>query len=165
MTLSGSRFSELSKRISIFLSYNENLDCRLTYSNYISRLYEVKIQFVILNEYFDPSNQDDPIKTVINDQYYKFISPRSYNYYEVFVEKNTYEIDQGFLFSSKINGNFYRAGKTNSHITELDENNSDYDFALIRIMLDSEVKHYESRVYGVIDAIGTLGGIFEITFW
>ena len=32
-------------------------------------------------------------------------------------------------------------------------------------MLDSEVKDYKARVYGVIDALGTLGGIFEIVFW
>ena len=32
-------------------------------------------------------------------------------------------------------------------------------------MLDSKVKHYKSITYGVIDAIGTLGGVFEILFW
>ena len=32
-------------------------------------------------------------------------------------------------------------------------------------MLDSEVKVYQARIYGIIDAIGTLGGAFEIVFW
>ena len=33
------------------------------------------------------------------------------------------------------------------------------------ITLDSEIKNYKARVYGIIDAIGTLGGAFEIIFW
>ena len=32
-------------------------------------------------------------------------------------------------------------------------------------MLDSEIKDYKARAYGIIDAIGTLGGTFEIAFW
>ena len=32
-------------------------------------------------------------------------------------------------------------------------------------MLDSKVKHYECKTYGMIDAIGTLGGVFEILYW
>ena len=33
------------------------------------------------------------------------------------------------------------------------------------IMLDSEVKNYKARIYGIIDAIGTLGGTYGIVFW
>ena len=33
------------------------------------------------------------------------------------------------------------------------------------LKLDSEVKNYKGRVYGIIDAIGTLGGAFEIILW
>ena len=32
-------------------------------------------------------------------------------------------------------------------------------------MLDSEMKNYKASVYGIIDAIGTLGGTFEIVLW
>ena len=33
------------------------------------------------------------------------------------------------------------------------------------IRLDSKVKHFNSRIYGILDAVGTLGGIFEILLW
>ena len=32
-------------------------------------------------------------------------------------------------------------------------------------MIDPEVKDYKSRVYGIVDAIGTLGDTYEIIFW
>ena len=32
-------------------------------------------------------------------------------------------------------------------------------------MLDAKLKHYKSITYGIIDGIGTLGGVFEILFW
>ena len=35
----------------------------------------------------------------------------------------------------------------------------------IDIRLDSGAKHYVSSTYGIIDAIGTLGGVFEILYW
>ena len=39
------------------------------------------------------------------------------------------------------------------------------DFFQLTITLDAEVKDYKSRVYGIIDAIGTLGGAFGIISW
>ena len=38
-------------------------------------------------------------------------------------------------------------------------------FLNFEVMLDAKVKHYKSITYGVIDAIGTLGGVFEILLW
>ena len=38
-------------------------------------------------------------------------------------------------------------------------------FLNFEVRLDAKLKHYKSITYGIIDAIGTLGGVFEILFW
>ena len=60
--------------------------------------------------------------------------------------------------------NFLELEKKNSYSSELEANNRE-KFLYLTLMLDSGIKHYSSKVYGIIDAIGTLGGVFEIIFW
>ena len=52
----------------------------------------------------------------------------------------------------------------NSHFAEIFSVNGKRDIFTMYITLDSEIKNYKARVYGIIDAIGTLGGAFEIIF-
>ena len=52
----------------------------------------------------------------------------------------------------------------NSHFAEVFSVNGKIDIFTMYITLDSEIKNYKARVYGIIDAIGTLGGAFEIIF-
>ena len=74
-----------------------------------------------MNEYFDPSDREDPIKRLITDKYLGYFSPNVFNRYNLFVEKNTYQIEGG-LFNSQKNGKFYTVSKENTHITKLTEN-------------------------------------------
>ena len=39
-----------------------------------------------------------------------------------------------------------------------------YQFATISVTLDLESKHYKSSVYHFLEAIGTIGGIYELLF-
>ena len=55
--------------------------------------------------------------------------------------------------------------QTNSYQTKSYAYNSSTDFFQLSILLDTEMKNYKARVYGIIDAIGTLGGVFEIISW
>ena len=55
--------------------------------------------------------------------------------------------------------------QTNSYQTKSYAYNSSIDFFQLSILLDTEMKNYKARVYGIIDAIGTLGGAFEIISW
>ena len=32
-------------------------------------------------------------------------------------------------------------------------------------MADRRIRHFRSIAYGIIDALGTFGGVFEILFW
>ena len=71
----------------------------------------MNVNLVIANEYFDPSNKEDPIQTVINDQYYATFSSDKLTRYNVFIQKNTYEIESGNLFTSKKTGEFYKVSR------------------------------------------------------
>ena len=117
---------------------------------------------IIGNEQFDPSNKDEPIKRLITDQYFSYFSPRELNYYNMYIGLNTYEIESG-IFNSKKTGQFFTITKENIHTSELKSSNK--SLLNFDIRLDSEAKHYVSSTYGIIDAIGTLGGVFEILYW
>ena len=109
--LTGSFSSENFNSIVVELKYEFNNQCSLSYEQFIERVFEVRMQFIFANEYFDPLKNEDPIKTVISDQYYVYMSPKLYTNYDIFIEKNTYEIEKGYLFSNKKIGEFFRAGK------------------------------------------------------
>ena len=55
--------------------------------------------------------------------------------------------------------------KINSHYSHPFHLGNKIEFFSMTIMLDSEVKNYKARIYGIIDAIGTLGGTYGIVFW
>ena len=77
-------------------------------------------------------------------------------------ENNTYEIDNGYIFSDVKKGNFYQtSGYRQDYVTRVDifENRV---ISAITLNLDTESKHFESTVYQLMDLIGTIGGIFEL---
>ena len=110
-TIKGSRHSRIHKNIQYSLSYKSNSSCPLTYEEFINRTRTFRMNLIISNEYFDPYNKDDPIHTIINDQYYVAFSADRYVDYHMFIEKNTYEIESGGFFSGKKSGEFFRASK------------------------------------------------------
>ena len=137
----------------------------MSYEEFVEEVYEVRADLIIANEYLDPNNIQDPVQTVITNQYYAYSSPKVFKYYDIFIEKNTYKIDSGILSSDLKTGNLYRAARTSSNTADLIGTSLDPILMSIRIGLESEVKHFQSKTYRLIDAIGTIGGIFEIMFW
>ena len=117
---------------------------------------------IIGDERLDISNRDEPIRRLITDQHYSRFSPKTYNYYDMFIGMNTYEIEGG-MFSSGKTGKFYTVSRESTHISEI-LNTQHKPFLKFEVRLDAKVKHYKSITYGIIDAIGTLGGFFEILF-
>ena len=77
-------------------------------------------------------------------------------------KNNTYDIDNGYIFSDVKKGNFYQiSGFKQERITRLDNDQDNFMSAII-LNLDTESKHFESNVYQIMDSIGTIGGIFEL---
>ena len=83
----------------------------MTYDEFVTKTKYFVFNLVIANEYFDPYNRDDPVQTTTNDQYYITFSADRYAEYEVFIEKNTYEIESGNIFGGKQSGEFYSADR------------------------------------------------------
>ena len=110
-SLTGSSFSKIFRNMNLVIKYRPNTFWPLTYEEFLNKVDYLRLNLVIANEYFDPYNKEDPIQTVINDQYYVIFSPDKLTRYSVFVQKNTYEIDTGNLFSEKKAGEFYRASR------------------------------------------------------
>ena len=61
--------------------------------------------------------------------------------------------------------NFIGQAEINSYSTRTFIYNDFVDILYLDILLDTEMKEYKSKVYGILDAIGTLGGAFEIISW
>ena len=81
----------------------------------------------------------------------------------MFVGKNTYEMEGG-MFSSDKTGEFYTVTRDNTHTRKLSDTR-DKVYLSFEARLEGQMKHYKSSTYGIIDVIGTLGGVFEIIFW
>ena len=81
-------------------------------------MYQVRFNLVIGNERFDPSNRQEPIQRLITDQHYSYFSPNVFNYYTMFIAKNTYEIEGG-MFSSQNTGKFYTVSRETSHTRKI----------------------------------------------
>ena len=62
-------------------------------------------------------------------------------------------------------GKFFRAHKERRDTHELFVNLTRQITFEFQITLDSEEKHHSATIYGAIDAIGTLGGVYEIVLW
>ena len=64
-------------------------------------------------------------------------------------------------------GQFFRVSKEKQdrHDLHTIQNQTRVTTFEFQIMLGPEEKHYSAKVYGVIDAIGTLGGVHEMVLW
>ena len=83
----------------------------MTYEELESKVDFFDFSFLIANERFEPSNMEDPVQTVLNDQYRVSFSVDRQTEYEIHVQKSTYEIDSGNLFSQKKTGEFYKVSR------------------------------------------------------
>ena len=100
--LSESLFSDKGYNSAVIMLYFEpQSDCQITYEEYLDSIHYSSLNLFVSNEYFDPSDMESPIKTSINDNYIHYISPRFHNRFLLNVQKNTYEIDSGGIFSEK----------------------------------------------------------------
>ena len=92
-----------------------------------------------------------------------FLTQDSFQLIICIFQNNTYEIDNGYFFSDVKKGNFYQISKQTSNSISLIDT-SIRNLASISATLDLESKHYKSSVYHFIEAIGTIGGIYELLF-
>ena len=102
----------------LLYSYQYNPSCPLTFEEYIDKLYEIDLRLIIANERFDPSNREEPIKRLITDQYSSSSTPKMFNYYNMFIGMNTYEIESG-IFTSQKTGKFYTVSRESTHSSEI----------------------------------------------
>ena len=100
--LSGSQYSDSGYNSVLILGFYEyQSDCPITYEEYSDSIQLGVLNLIVSNEYFDPSNVENPISTVINSNYDHYYSPKFHNRFSLNVQKNTYEINNGGLFSDK----------------------------------------------------------------
>ena len=85
----------------VVLYYEYQNDCPITYDEYIDSIQYFGSNLIVMNEYFDPSDIENPISTVINDDYDHFFSPKLHNRHWLNIQKNIYGIDNGSIFSDK----------------------------------------------------------------
>ena len=160
ITLSGGVLTEYFNRVSLSVSYIPN-NSWASFEEFAKETYEIHINFLVAHETLDAKNFEDPISTVIDDQYYISIHPSSFTYYDFSIQKNQYEIDNGYLLSDIKQGNLYQVGGTASSVIG---DNYQNKFFISNFKLSSGSKIYKSQVYQFFDALGTIGGVFELFF-
>ena len=62
-------------------------------------------------------------------------------------------------------GQFFRVKNERKDSHDLFDTSTQKTTFEFQIMLDSEEKLHSAKIYGFIDAIGTLGGVHEIVLW
>ena len=72
---------------------------------------------------------------------------------------------QEILFLKNKQGKFFRANNERRDSHDLFDTSTQKTTFEFQIMLDSEEKLHSAKIYGFIDAIGTLGGVHEIVLW
>ena len=68
-------------------------------------------------------------------------------------------------FLKNKSGQFFRVQNERKDSHDQNANLSKKISLEFQIMLGTEEKHFSAKIYGVIDAIGTLGGVHEIVLW
>ena len=140
--------------------YNSSNSCA-TLQQFKDNVYEISANFFVVNENLDPNNLDDPISTTSDDQYAINIDPSFYTTYDILIQKNEYEIDKGYVLEDISKGNLYQvAGSTH----KIARSHNDHTFFYGTIMISPESKIYKSQTYKLLDAIGTIGGVYELAF-
>ena len=65
----------------ILFYYQYDSSCPLSFEEYVDNIQYASLNLIVTNENFDPSNIDNPIGTVINDNYNTYFSPKVFNRY------------------------------------------------------------------------------------
>ena len=100
--LSASQYSDNGyNSVLIYSLYEYQSDCPISYEEYSDSVIYLFLNLIISNEYFDPSDIENPIRASTNDDYDFFYTPKFFNRYTLHVQKNSYEIDNGGIFSDK----------------------------------------------------------------
>ena len=112
---------------------------------------------MIWNAYFAFNNLDQPIQHYLDE---RIQMPLAYNFRrftKAYVRENRYVLNDDIFGFQQKEGKFY---SVNSYHTRLDPYQS--NFYHLKIEIDSQIDEYERTVTTLLDATGTLGGIFEL---
>ena len=77
-------------------------------------------------------------------------------------KNNEYQIDKGYFLDDVQKGNLYQVAGTTQSTTKQGKNGTAFFESIFR--LGSESKIYKARTYKFLDALGTIGGVYELTF-
>ena len=114
---------------------------------------------ILLTPYFDFNDLENPIKYQLSDLQYMVLDSSYFYSANLKVRKNFYTLyDSIFGLSNEQSGTFYSYEDSNAYTLPPYENY----LARIDIQLDAQIDRYERTVQTIFEAIGTIGGIYEI---
>ena len=117
------------------------------------------VDILILNPYFDFNDIEHPIKHQLSQAHGAILDINYLYVSSLNIRQNFYTLyDSIFGFSGEQSGTFYSYESSSTYTA------SPYDSYLLRadILLDAQIDRYERTVQTVFEAIGTIGGIYEI---
>ena len=112
-----------------------------------------------MTPYFDYSDIDNPVKYHMESNHFLVLNNDYFYVMKMFIRKNEYTLnDDIFGFREGKSGVFYSL--VNSQTLSIASNGA--DFAHVYFNLDNQIDEYERTVQTIFEAIGTIGGNYEI---
>ena len=131
----------------------------MPYNEVLSALSGSIVNILIMTPYFDYSDIDNPVKYHMEQNQYLVLNTDYFYIMNMFIRKNEYTLnDDIFGLQEARDGVFYSF--TDSQTLPVASNGA--DFAHIYFNLDSQIDQYERTVQTIFEAIGTIGGNYEI---
>ena len=159
LRLQSNSFGKFSKVLAVYVKPCQGYDYWKPYEQILRKLQYSTLNINVLAPYFDFRDLENPIKYHINDQHYLFFDYQNTLIMRMDIRKSLFTVyDSVFGISSPKKGSFYTIEK--SDIMPVLFN--DKDFAQITIGLDNQIDEYESSVQTIFEAIGTIGGLYEM---
>ena len=112
-----------------------------------------------MTPYFDYSDIENPVKYHMEANHYFVVNTDYFYVTNMFIRKNEYTLnDDIFGLREATDGVFYSL--VDSRTIPVATNGG--DFAHVYFNLDSQIDQYERTVQTIFEAIGTIGGNYEI---
>ena len=80
----------MSQRFETFMlgvSFKSDSSCGMSYEEFLLDVSRVNILLLVGNEIINPHNFDDPVQTIVDDQYTMIVDPKQLTYVDLYLRK------------------------------------------------------------------------------
>ena len=87
LNITGSRISQRFETFMLGVSFNPYSSCGMSYEEFLQDVSRVNILLLVGNEIINPHKFDDPVQTIVDDQYTMIVDPKQLTYVDLYLRK------------------------------------------------------------------------------